>query len=47
MQYQSIQKYYKVAEKLKRHAGTKMESTVSQPFYELLNEYVEGSLEIA
>jgi hypothetical protein len=35
----SIQRYYQEVEKLKQRGGTKMESTVSQAFYTLLNDY--------
>jgi len=37
----SIQRYYQEVEKLKNRGGTKMESTVSQAFYTLLNDYAK------
>jgi len=37
----SIQRYYQEVEKLKQRGGTKMESTVSQAFYTLLNDYAQ------
>ncbi len=37
----SIQHYYQEVEKLKQRGGTKMESTVSQAFYTLLNDYAQ------
>ncbi|MBI5475449.1 MAG: N-6 DNA methylase [Ignavibacteriales bacterium] len=37
----SIQRYYQEVEKLKHRGGTKMESTVSQAFYTLLNDYAQ------
>jgi hypothetical protein len=37
----SIQRYYQEVEKLKQRGGTKMESTVSQVFYTLLNDYAQ------
>jgi predicted helicase len=41
MPTQSIQRYYQEVEKLKHRGGTKMESTVSQAFYTLLNDYAQ------
>jgi len=37
----SIQRYYQEVEKLKQRGSTKMESTVSQAFYTLLNDYAQ------
>jgi hypothetical protein len=37
----SIQRYYQEVEKLKQRGGTKMESTISQAFYTLLNDYAQ------
>ena len=37
----SIQRYYLEVEKLKQRGGTKMESTISQAFYTLLNDYAQ------